>query len=398
MGDIYETAAITIVAASAHNCNQSFLQRRSYPWGVQGWKAFKLPIRCPDGKRGELICDPEDSYFSGEQPINHRAWTLQEFLLPPRKLVYSTTQLIWQCRSVQTELGGLVKKFEYIKESFRNGFILTQIMPAVLSKDTASVFPASDPTAKGVYDAWSNWENLVEDYSGRALTNREDTLPGISGIASKFFNYLNEEYTAGLWYRESNPSNFVNELLWNVRQHNFSISHKQTSSESYIAPSWSWAGQPRRVEFISSIFKKKMVCSIVERSVQLATVAPFGQVKSGSLKIQAMTAKVDRRRNDDKAHSLRDNIDFLDRDDIDILLDDAVENLEARLGTGPLWCLLLTVNEGLLVMPLDEKNWLRIGIFCGRGGIGKVRDGRMERSESLSEWFQDREFEEVTIV
>jgi len=395
MGDIYETSVITIIAASAQSCSEGFLQRRSYPWGVQDWKTFKLPFRCPNGKRGELICEPEDPYFTGDQPINKRAWTLQEFLLPPRKLVYSTTQLIWQCRSVQTELGGRAKKFEDIKAGVRNGLIKVQISPTVLLKAISSTPTNSEITAELLHDVRFNWQNLVTNYTGRSLTNREDTLPGISGIASKFFDALKEDYKAGLWYSESDPSNFVNEMLWNVRQATIT---SPIRSNSYMAPSWSWAGQPYPVEFPISSIKTDVVCSIVECSVELASVALFGQVKGGSLKVKAMTAKIDPKRNDGKPPSLKYILEFLYRDDVAILLDDTIENLEAKLATGPIWCLLLTMSEGLLITPLDGKRWRRIGVFRGRNQGGVHTSEGIERFRSFSEWFRDRQFEEVNIL
>ncbi|PMD50967.1 HET-domain-containing protein [Hyaloscypha bicolor E] len=195
MGEIYEMAAITIVAASAKHCKQGFLQRRSYPWG------------------------PTDPYFTGDQPINHRGWTLQEFLLPPRKLIYSATQLMWQCNSAQAELGNSAKK-------------------------AGDPFSSLDQKldAKTMHDIRFNWQVLIQNYSSRSLTNKDDMLPGISGIASKFARFLREEYKAGLWYSESDKSNFVQELLWIVQKHEEVSLLDWAQSNRYTAPSWSWAG------------------------------------------------------------------------------------------------------------------------------------------------------------
>jgi hypothetical protein len=194
MGEIYETATTTIVAASAKHCKQGFLQRRSYPWGVQEWKSFKLPFSCPDGKQGELIIEPTDPYFTGDHPINQRGWTLQEFLLPPRKLIYSTTRLIWQCHSAQAELGNSAGKVGGI----RKDLIKVQILLMLLLNYEPFSSPDQRLDAETLHGIHFNWRILVQNYSGRSLTNRDDMLPGISGIASKFARFLREEYKAGL--------------------------------------------------------------------------------------------------------------------------------------------------------------------------------------------------------
>jgi len=292
MGEIYETATITIVAASAKHCKQGFLHRRSYPWGAQEWKSFKPPFSCPDGKQGELIIEPTDPYFTGDQPINQRGWTLQEFLLPPRKLIYSTTQLMWQCHSAQAELGNSARKAGGI----RNDLIKVQILPLLLSSHEP--FSSSDQNldAETLHDIRFNWRILVQNYSGRSLTNRDDMLPGISGIASKFARFLREEYKAGLWYSELDESNFVQELLWSVQAHEEVSLLDWARQNRYTAPSWSWAGQQGSVSWeLPRILptREDMTCYIEECSVQLAGTAPFGQVKSGNLRLRARTRKLE---------------------------------------------------------------------------------------------------------
>jgi hypothetical protein len=292
MGEIYETAAITIVAASAKHCKQGFLQRRSYPWGVQEWKSFKLPFSCPDGKQGEFIIEPTDPYFTGDQPINHRGWTIQEFLLPPRKLIYSATQLMWQCNSAQAELGNSAKKAGDV----RKDLIKVQILPMLLSSREPFSSLNQKLDAKTMHDIRFNWQVLIQNYSGRSLTNKDDMLPGISGIASKFARFLREEYKAGLWYSESDKSNFVQELLWIVQKHEEVSLLDWAQSNRYTAPSWSWAGQQGSVSWEpprNLPTEEGMVCYIDECSVELAGTALFGQVKSGKLKLRARIRKLE---------------------------------------------------------------------------------------------------------
>jgi len=387
MGEIYETATVTIVAASATHCKQGFLQRRSYPWGVQEWRSFKLPFLCPNGKLGELILEPTDPYFTGDQPINHRGWTMQEFILPSRKLVYSTTQLIWQCRSVQAELGNKARRVD----SIRKDLIKVQMLPMLLSSNASLSPPTQQPTLETLHNVRFNWQILVQNYTSRSLTKREDVLPGISGIASRFACFLSEEYKAGLWYSESNKLNFIENLFWSVQKRIGLSSSDSVQSNVYTAPSWSWAGQPDQISWQALpdlLAQEDMVCSIEECSVQLAGTAAFGRVKSGILKVRALTRKLGSIGNGD-LDDLQCMVSLLEEENISVFLDAPTKNLAARFAPGPLWCILLTVYGGLLIMPLDGK-WVRIGIFYEKSA--------MPTGHTFGGWIQNLEFEELTIV
>ncbi|KAK3387394.1 heterokaryon incompatibility protein-domain-containing protein [Podospora didyma] len=102
----YEDCFVTISAGSAARCSEGFLNM-------------------------------------GLNPINHRAWTLQESWASPRLLVFSGLAVIWK-----SEL---------------------------------------------------HWKALVEEYKRRTLTFAGDMLPAISAIAEKFAPFLGGRYLAGLW-------------------------------------------------------------------------------------------------------------------------------------------------------------------------------------------------------
>ncbi|PMD45655.1 HET-domain-containing protein [Hyaloscypha variabilis F] len=390
MGEIYETATITIVAASAKHCRQGFLQRRLYPWRAQEWKSFKLPFSCPDGAQGELIIEPTDPYFSGDQPINHRGWTLQEFLLPQRKLIYSTTQLLWQCHSVQAELGNSAKKTLGIGR----GLIKVQILPMLLSSHEHFSSPDQKLDAESLHDIRFNWQILVEHYSTRSLTNKDDILPAFSGIATKFARFLREEYKAGLWYSESSDSDFIQELLWNLRiDKGVSELDWARQNNLYTAPSWSWAGHQGSVswQFLPSLFTvADKACYIEECSVQLAGLAPFGKVNGGRLRLRVKTRKLESIGTGHVVDDFQYMVNVLEDDEVSIFLDDTVEHLAARFTPRYLWCILLTVNGGLLVVPYDENRWVRIGMFSK-----KIVS---HAGHTLSRWFENEELEEVTII
>ena len=382
MGEIYELATVTIVAASAKHCKEGFLQRRKYPWGVQEWKTFKLPISCGEqGEMGELVIEPTDPYFTGDQPINHRGWTLQEFILPGRKLVYSTTQLMWQCHSAEAELGNSTRRAEGVKKAL----IKVQVLPMLLSNHAP---PKAVLDLQTLHDIRFNWQLIVGNYTSRSLTNRNDTLPGISGIASKFARFLKEEYRAGLWYSPSDPSNFLDELLWSVTR------HEKVSSGDYTAPSWSWAGQSGVVTWNSTgIFptKENMICSVVECTVDCMGTAVFGQVSSGRLTLMAKIRKMEASGLSTVKNEFQNMVTLLTEDaDVSIMLDDTVERLARKHSPLFLSCVQLTAKGGLLVVPSGDQDWVRVGIFYEK--LTSTCE------DPLRYWFEDEILEDITIV
>ncbi|KAN0090550.1 hypothetical protein V8E51_019129 [Hyaloscypha variabilis] len=66
-------------------------------------------------------------------------------------------------------------------------------------------------------------------YTRLALTEEEDRLPALAGVAAAVQSKSNQTYYAGMW-KEQMPQN----LLWGYFG-------KGSHSKSYIAPTWSWA-------------------------------------------------------------------------------------------------------------------------------------------------------------
>jgi hypothetical protein len=96
---MYANAYITIVAASARSCEEGLLQQRGQvPDGPRSvnFNAFSFPYRFLDGTCDEVTLQPLQSFHPAGEPINTRAWTLQENLLSPRLLIYAS-QLVREC-------------------------------------------------------------------------------------------------------------------------------------------------------------------------------------------------------------------------------------------------------------------------------------------------------------
>ena len=104
MGQVYKGAVVTIAAASANKASAGMFRERRSSFG---------PYRVP-WKNGKVSC--EHVYLRRalelgdtrvpSQPINKRAWTLQESLLAPRTLWLCDEQHMFECGEGQMDEAG----------------------------------------------------------------------------------------------------------------------------------------------------------------------------------------------------------------------------------------------------------------------------------------------------
>ncbi len=84
MPEVYELAWVTISASSAWGCSDGFLTDRTtidkYTCAVQ--------YRCRNGRLGSVLLVPQDSPRA--DPLDSRAWALQERLLSPRLIEFAS--------------------------------------------------------------------------------------------------------------------------------------------------------------------------------------------------------------------------------------------------------------------------------------------------------------------
>jgi hypothetical protein len=140
-------------------------------------------------------------------PLLDRAWVYQERKLSRRFVQFTTSELVWECNaSITCECG--------------NPFLKHCTFPDLIRP---KLDVSKDPN---FLQAWSE---ILGFYTRLALTEEEDRLPALAGVAAAIQSKSNQTYYAGMW-KEQMPKN----LLWGY----FS---KGSHSKSYIAPTWSWA-------------------------------------------------------------------------------------------------------------------------------------------------------------
>ena len=223
----------------------------------------------------EIDLSREDPY-SKNNPIESRAWTLEEKLLSRRMLIYSSTNLLWICKSKTSFNGG--------DWDFRPG-------PRIMSID------------ENVKSQGRKWREIIEDYSQRSMSNERDKLRAISGLAKKCMIRYPDQYLAGLWQSE-----MTRDLLWRVQgkqeraisistlltaPSNILQSHRQIISVSvrsapYRAPTWSWASVNTPVTWRNyPNFSKHKDFEIVGCSVTPVSVEePYGEVAQAHLRVR----------------------------------------------------------------------------------------------------------------
>jgi hypothetical protein len=142
----------------------------------------------------------------------------------------------------------------------------------------------NESTPTSIYHAW---QGIVSHYSNRELTNADDKLSALSGLARLISEALPtkpEDYLAGHW-RENLPSS----LLWYVSE-----ARTPNRPHAYRAPSWSWASVNGQIKNFQEQYQFHYASSITIHSVHCepSPLDPFGRVRSGGITVTGMVAPV----------------------------------------------------------------------------------------------------------
>jgi hypothetical protein len=262
-----------------------------------------------------------------QSKLCRRGWVFQERLLAPRTVHFTKQQLFWECtmsqsleeapsikvdnrqpaaRGVRLDLKtwdvyspSLLKEpketdlgLNYIWSSFKalHGRDETHLRKENLARDSSLLEHAKRMCYGG--DNWQPthpllkyWSVIITSYSPSSLTYIEDRLVAIAGLAKVLSNRTGIRYAAGLWMTQ-----IPRQLLWNAFHGAIRENHGK-----YVAPSWSWASNPGFMPNrgrLDPILETKGAMDLIKIiSVNVEGVLendnmPFGQVKSGRLRIR----------------------------------------------------------------------------------------------------------------
>ena len=304
MPQIYKDAVVTLSAAVASDCGQGFLEDRQTVLQRQQ-TVFCLPS-IPDD--GGINTDPavvgsvflylnSDLGFKvkhlRDEPISSRAWTLQESWLSPRMLVYGSGPLEWRCLTKNVSYGNevssakerdsytyLPNRRKFFKSQAKSGFV-NGLIQAWVSFVSADLVDSKENSSVEDYTRlMEEWNEIVQQYTSRSLTVREDKLPALSGIAAEFQRLSGDVYLAGLWQR-----NLPWGLLWHILPDEMTGSQLAEVNKTYVAPSWSFASIEKPVLLNAPIDCARNTLIQIHSAETIASMslAPLGKVTSGRI-------------------------------------------------------------------------------------------------------------------
>ena len=266
------------------------------------------------------IFDITDSQLLGTK-IFSRGWTLQERLLSPRTLSFGKQQMSFECVNGFVDEAGRSTDLPRPTEAYLSKNSMRQ-----LRGDRSSIAHAwraisrylglppvvTLGTAFGVSFGWSShgeidvpgglwatyydyWRGIVQRFSERQLTNSQDRLAALSGLADEFQRATGGTYIAGMWHEE-----LLLSLAWgSSRVYNTKGDYAGYSmplnnfvngpypdnvkSKRYIAPSWSWASVQGTVKFPGPPYFQSYSKTDIARIQDVHITPAFPQDPLGSL-------------------------------------------------------------------------------------------------------------------
>ncbi|KAK1768176.1 HET-domain-containing protein, partial [Phialemonium atrogriseum] len=272
MGSIYRHSYLTIFALDARDCREGILIQRPRSATSPDERAARealqpSPFRLRNIFRSSHLCQ--------------RAWALQERLLSPRILYYSTSEMFWECLACTAQEGNTRIKPVYPSEydycSYQCANVKAHLILPTGSNPSFPLCPQS------------HWYIIVGEYTRCFLTLPSDKLPAISGLASLFWEKTQYTYLAGLWVED-----FVTGLLW------FAPCEQdqrcQLPSPQYLGPSWSWASTDLRVQYKPLTNRRDYPTPspdddirLINYSIEHATANVMGRVNRSAVEVKAGT-------------------------------------------------------------------------------------------------------------
>ncbi|KDR79936.1 hypothetical protein GALMADRAFT_136513 [Galerina marginata CBS 339.88] len=359
MRRIYRDAHLTITAASARKVSEGFLQDRQ-----DFTEDTRVPYLCPDRKVGSIWLSPVwKQHDEALEPVNSRAWCLQERMLSARSLIYASHTLQYACQTETVNIGRAVC-------SPISGKRLPKAVFGIQPSGTGS--NASTLSKHEMDEARRSWKYILEDYSQRNITEPADKLIAMSGVAEQFhLVWDGSEYLAGLWRHM-----LLQDLLWFKN-----YERRLPRPARYCAPSWSWAAVDGHVIAGTSADDSRLdaaryelgECEVVGCSVTLSSgVVPFGAVVGGVLRLRARLVKAFW----NPAAEMPDL--FVVRDDMRACIGNSYPDSNENEAVEEVWAVPMRWNTeeayavGLLVVPSEErgleKQFRRVGYFHSAEG------------------------------
>ncbi|KAI0098570.1 HET-domain-containing protein [Nemania sp. FL0031] len=256
---IFRNAYITIIAANASKVSDGFLHR-SFLYNTPS----TLPFNCPDGARGKMYLQS----YSGapREPVNTRAWCLEERVLSTRALWYCSHTLQYECQTAHVNIDGSQNMADPMDGVPRlPDCVFTPELSALTNQEAEKTVEAA-------------WRNMLGLYTRRALTKPRDRLLALSGVAEYFHRFWHiSKYIAGLWEHQMPGC-----LLW------YQSREPAPRPNQYRAPSWSWAAVDGEISS-AAVTYAGAVCTVLDCNAEPKSgLNLYGEVTTGVLVVNVI--------------------------------------------------------------------------------------------------------------
>ncbi|KAM0195743.1 hypothetical protein ACHAPQ_003065 [Fusarium lateritium] len=239
MGKVYYCSYLTVCPLVSSSCLQGFLTPRapgvevefhsSLRPRIQGtYSIFECKENVVPDRPPSLLCKHLDENQSSWPT---RGWTFQEDILSLRMLFFGESMSHFSCEN---------------KEISENGYLVDSSSGHCQGRNLIESESASLDSVRERIEIYRKWD-FIKMIQTRRWTYKEDFLPGLSGIAKEYATMVNDVYLAGHW-----KNNLQYDLTWEVCWPEPGDLGKRLDSlrnpSPYVAPSWSWASQEKKVE------------------------------------------------------------------------------------------------------------------------------------------------------
>lgn len=367
MSQYYGNAYFTLSAGCAARSQDGFLTSRPpapvAPCRLDYYRpANGVPATSPLGS--VFLCLPSSKTIG---PLETRAWTFQEKILTRRELLYGQEQISFRCLERQIYEDG-------------TSYIPTHITPYLNARGLESM-----PLAEQKAELLRRWYGMLEQYTRRELTDPDDKLTAIAGIAQVMHNTLQCKYLFGLW-----EDDMIRGMLWATNTDHYSKEWakplKRPTNDR--GPSWSWASLEGHVSHSRQAEKKcrddpkHHQIKILGHGFYVNSFDPIRWIKniSPELKVRGVLKSVQRGARHHSQYqsgrlrvSRHPNMILLEPVQTGSLNETGPDSPPVVIGLGlldvpdevlpGLFCMRLITDNGLILVSNTEGGYRRVGTF-----------------------------------
>lgn len=257
MASVYGTADLVLAASSASSTEDGFLKER---WGYR-----ESTLQLPSLRNHEHTLNLRYRLLQPKHlapvldPLDRRAWALQERLLARRYLAIGFHDTSWTCMTLTA------CECEWWRVASRSRNEIINIKRLI-----------QDATVTELGGFWRR--RVLRHYFGRGLTVHSDNLVALSAIASIFQKKMRSKYCAGIWQDDLIPG-----LLWTC------LDGKTGYGSDHSAPSWSWASLPTlhfsEQSMTHGFAQGEEQARVLETHMTRSTPNQFGSVRAGHIRL-----------------------------------------------------------------------------------------------------------------